>query len=237
MVATSIIFIRQWIEGLEPLYKILIMVAVGAFLLALIAYIFNWREKRKFEKIPDLLERMDKLALDYIEDFEFTLTPEDWNSLYGEYGSLLKIDFGLLKNALLKKDKEVLEREFQRITKAYDRHLNPSKKLEQSLTDLLDMGSILDCYNVRNIRSLQRKAPSANISNKVNEYYSWSEGFYCLLLSMKPLTEQPILRELMPIKVKAKKSQVRPLIERQTSTLISAVRESIEDYKQKRKGK
>jgi hypothetical protein len=54
-----------------------------------------------------------------------------------------------------------------------------------------------------------------------------------MLLGVKPLFDQPALREKMPAKVNAKKSQVRPMVDGQIANLIAGVRESIIKYKER----
>ena len=110
------------------------------------------------------------------------------------------------------------------------------------------MGSILDTYNVglgrlkatpqyqkldKKIKSLQREAPSAYISVKVNDYYTVSERLYVMLLGTKPLFDQPKLIERMPAKVNAKRSQIRPIVDGQIANLIAGVRESVIKYKER----
>ena len=118
----------------------------------------------------------------------------------------------------------------------------------ESLADIGDMGSILDTYHAgigrlketkqyqkldKKIKALQRQAPSAYISVKVNDYYAISERLYTLILGVKPLYEQPLLVAKMPAKVKAKKSQIRPVVEGQISNLIAGVREAILKHKER----
>ena len=54
------------------------------------------------------------------------------------------------------------------------------------------------------IKALQRKAPSALISVRVNEYYRVSERLYIMLLGVKPLYEQSLVQ--VPARARAKKS-------------------------------
>ena len=180
-------FILQWKEGISTRQLIVILVAIFCFLLVAVILFLQWRERRKFENIPDVLEKMDKYVLDYIEDYNIQLSVEEWSSLFKEIGKLLNINLGQFQAAILRQDMELVEREFSRISKAYDRHAGIGKSIknmEQSLNDILDMGSMMDSYDIglenikktkeyhklsNKIKNLQRKAPSVNISNKVND--------------------------------------------------------------------
>jgi hypothetical protein len=188
------------------------------------------------------------MTWDFIDEFEFNLSQDAWSEMLKDYGVLLGMDFHRFTTAVISQDKNIVDEEFDRINKVYSRKLNPQKKLSESLADLRDMGGLLNSYNCglesitetlpyqklkSKIKSLQRKSPSMKISTKVNDYFYWSEGLYSILLSIKPLTEFP--KSKMPTKVSAKKSQIRPIIEGQINNLISGVRESIIEYKDRNK--
>ena len=209
----------------------------------------DWIRKRNIEKIPDLLEKIDKMTLDYIDNFNTSLSQEDWANMLAEYGVLIGMDFSRFKDSLLSGNKSVIDQESDRFSKAYNKKLNPQSKTEDSLASLRDMGGLLNSYHVglenltktpqyhklfTRIQSLQRTQVALNISVNVLEFFLRSEGLYCLLLSIKPIMEQSHIN-VMPTKLNAKKSQIRPVIEGQISVLISSVRESIVKYKDRNK--
>lgn len=243
--------IWSWIKNLEKVQIILFGIAAVFFLIVIIRLIMAWWYRRNIERIPDLIEKLDVMVSSYIDDFKFNLTEQEWKSINRDYSNVLGIDLTKLESELLKENnKEGIQRAYDSVIRAYEKKLDPENKTTESLTYLGDMGSILDKYNVglnnlketeqyqkldKKIKSLQRKAPSANISAKVNAYYRLSERCYILLLGVKPLLEQPTLSDRIPAKIYAKKSQIRPLIDGQIANLIAAVRESILKYKERKK--
>lgn len=241
--------IWTWIRDLDKVQIILFAVAAGCVLFVFLSLFIAWRQRRNIESIPDLIEKLDVLTSNYIDDFSFDLSKEEWKSLNRDYGSVLGIDLSRLETELPKEhNQKSIDRAYESVVKEYERKLDPQNKAAESLNYLGDMGSLLDTYNVglarlketeqyqklhKKIKSLQRKSPSAYISVKVNEYFTVSERLYIMLLGTKPLYEQPILREKVPAKVYAKKSQIRPLIDGQIANLIAGVRESITKYKER----
>jgi len=239
----------EWLSHLNTISFVSFWVVIGALILMLGTLGLDWMRQRDIERIPDLVEKMDILTSNFVDDFTPQLSEGEWRNLYRDYSVILGLNLDNLMNVLPKDyNKTLLEREFENINRAYVRKLDPQKKTEESLIYLGDMGSILDTYNVglgrlkatpqyqkldKKIKSLQRKAPSAYISVKVNDYYTVSERLYTILLGVKPLYEQPMLRELLPAKIKAKKSQIRPMVDGQIANLISGVRESIVKYKER----
>lgn len=239
---------NQWFDSLTSFGKVSFFVLVGALLSIAVVLVLNWFHKRDIEKILDLIEKLDVLTSNYVDDFNLELSPEEWTNINRDYSNLLGIDFSGLEVALKEGKQKQLETAFESVNRAYTRKLNPDNKTAESLTDIGDMGSILDTYNVglgrlkktqqyqkldKKIKALQRKAPSAYISVKVNEYYVVSERLYTMILGTKPLYDQPLLVSKMPSKVKAKRSQIRPIVDGQISNLIAGVREAIQKHKER----
>ncbi|MDD5701608.1 MAG: hypothetical protein PHU23_06100 [Dehalococcoidales bacterium] len=244
--------IWTWIKDLEQVQIILFGIAAAFFLIVIVRLIIAWWQRRNIERIPDLIEKLDVMVSSYIDDFSFDLTEQEWKGINRDYSNVLGIDLTNLEAEILKEhNKDGIGRAYDSVIRAYERKVDPENKTTESLTYLGDMGSILDKYNVglnnlketeqyqkldKKIKSLQRKAPSAYISAKVNAYYTLSERLYILVLGAKPLLEQPNLSDRIPAKIYAKKSQIRPLIDGQIANLIAAVRESILKYKERNMG-
>lgn len=238
-----------WIEDLTPMQKGLFIFASICFFLVFIRIFIAWWEKRNIENIPDFIEKLDVRVSNYIDDFELELSVDEWQGIYRDYSVILGIPLDNLIAILSKEhNRDILDREFESINRAYLKNLNPESKMAESLTYLGDMGGILDSYGVglkalrdsaqykklyNKIKTLQRKAPSAYISAKINEYFTVSERLYILLLGIKPLYDRPELRDKLPVKVNAKKNQVRPIVEGQISNLIAGVREAILKHKER----
>ncbi len=126
--------------------------------------------------------------------------------------------------------------------------LKHQDKKEATLENLLLMGEVLNDYKVglsnftatvpyqrlyRRVRILQEQLPNLESSNKVNDFFSWSEGFYCLLISTKPLMGESELMQVIPTKVKAQSKLMHRWVENNTANLITAVRESMTKAKEK----
>jgi hypothetical protein len=248
MVGAVGVFLRQWFHGIDTVQLILILVAVFGFLMVCVAYYLKWQRSRSVENIPELLSQIDQIALDFIDDYiPESEKPEE---LIDDLTSVLRLDSYQLKLAMKSKNKKRIEQELDRIVVQYERLLNPNKKTQETLTNLLLVASTLDDYhagigNIENspkyqklysrIKTLQKRAPTVEISIKINDYFNWSRGLYCVILSIKPLTSQHEVNELVPARAKATAKMFRPLVESNTATLISAVRESIYKSKESRK--
>jgi hypothetical protein len=250
MLGTIGLAFEKWFSGLSILGVVSFYVLAGCLLLMMVTLILNWKQKRDIERIPDLIEKLEVLVSNYVDDFELTLTKDDWLHLYDDYEQDLGIDLSGIKKILAsgERNKTALTKEYEKIDRAYSKKLDFQTKTEQALTDLGDMSSILDGYKAglrslkdtpqykkleKQIKSLQRKAPSAYISVKVNEYFVLSERLHYMVLGTKPLYSHPELRDIMPAKIKAKKSQIRPIVDGQIANLIAGVREAIVKYKER----
>lgn len=240
--------IYTWVKNLETIQIILFGIGAFCFLLVIVRWLIDRWQKHNIESIPDLIEQLDVLTSNYVDDFVFQLNEDEWTNLYQDYGKLLGINIDNLIVEFKKGDKSKIESEFNRLNEAYIKKLNPEMKTQESLSYLGDMSSILDTYNSgigrlketnqykkldKKIKTLQRKSPSALISVRVNDYYTVSERLYMMVLGVKPIYEYPIIKDNLPSKVKAKKSQIRPIVEGQVSNLIAGVRESIIKYKER----
>jgi hypothetical protein len=244
--------IWTWVKNLDTVQIVLLSIAAFCFLIVIINLIILWWQKRNIERIPDFIEKLDVMTSNFVDDFSFNLSQEEWKNLYKDYSNILGLDLTRLFIELPKEhNQDAIDRAFDSVARSYEKNLDPKNKTAESLTYLGDMGSILDKYNAglellkstpqyktldKKIKVLQRKAPSAYISIKVNEYYTVSDRLYIMLLGVKPLFDQPLVREKIPAKAYAKKSQIRPAIEGQVANLIAGVRESIIKYKERNKG-
>ena len=227
-------------------------ILVIGLLLLLITLFLNWKRKKEIERIPDLIEKLDVLASNWVDDFKMELSEDDWGKINQDYSSLFGLDLtGLEKSMREVKEgggKKNLERAFESVNRKYNQKLDPNNKTAESLANLGDMGSILDAYNsgfarlketsqyqklAKKIKSLQRQAPSAYISMQENDYFVVSERLYIMVLGTKPLYEQPLFAANLPAIVKAKKSQIRPVVDSQISNLIAGVREAILKHKER----
>lgn len=241
--------VYTWVKSLETSQLVLFAIGTFCFLLVFIRLVYDRWQRHNIEQIPDLIEKLDVMTSSFVDDFKIELSTENWENINKDYSNLLGLDLSGLVAALQDgDDKRKIERAFEDINRVYARKLDPDNKTGDSLANLGDMGSILDTYNVgfgrlketpqyqkldNKIKSLQRKAPSAYISIKVNDYYLVSERLYTMILGTKPLFDQPLLVAKMPAKVKAKKSQIRPVVDGQISNLISGVREAILKHKER----
>jgi len=227
-------------------------ILVGGLLLLLITLFLNWKRKKEIEGIPDLIEKLDVLTSNWVNDFKIELSDDDWGKLNQDYSSLFGLDLTGLEKAIKEVkeggNKKNLERAFESVNRKYNQKLDPNNKTAETLSNLGDMASILDTYNSgfarlketlqyqkldKKIKSLQRQAPSAYISNKINDYYLISERLYTIVLGTKPMFEQPLFASNLPAIIKAKKSQIRPVIDSQISNLIAGVREAILKHKER----
>ena len=242
--------VYTWAQNLQTPQLILFGIATFCFLLVFIRFIVDRWQKHNIERIPDLIEKLDVLTSNFIDDFTINLSTKQWTDICRDYGSILGLNIENLITVASRKtsSKDELSREFESFNRAYNRKLDPQNKTQETLVNLGDMGGLLDTYNVglsqlketnqykkldEKIKILQRKAPSAYISVKVNEYYSMSEKFYVMLLGIKPIYDHPELIGRLPAKINAKKGQIQPMVEGQIANLIAGVRESILKYKER----
>lgn len=120
--------------------------------------------------------------------------------------------------------------------------------MTETLLELQRFGGILDDYGLgldnikqtkqyrkldKKVKELMGRVYSAETSSKVNDFYNWSEGLYCALLSLKPFSDTPEIKEYVPIRDRQTAKLFKPLAERFLATLISSVRESIIKSKKK----
>lgn len=249
MVTASWAVLWVWIKQLDTVQIVLLAIAAFGILVIFVTAFISWWYRRNITKILDILSQIDQMTLDYIDSYEPNLSPEEYNSLLEELGELLDVKFERLKIAITTRSKTLIK-EFQRMCDNYTRLLDPSKKVSESLRDLLLMGDVLNEYGVglanitntpqykrlnERVKELQKIAPSAETSIRINDYFNWSKGLYCLVLSTKPITNQPDINRLLPVRARALSGVFRPLVEGNTATLITAVRESIEKPKRSRK--
>jgi len=164
----------------------------------------------------------------------------------------LRLNVRQLRIAVDQNDEKQIEQEYEKVLKQYDKFLNPKKKGEDVQQDLLLVSAYLNARNIglkqitdtqryhrlRNrVKALQKMVPSAAINMKINDYWRWTEGLYCILLTTKPVVLAPTIGKKIPPKMIASAGTVRPRIEEATALLISAVHESIETYKERHKEK
>jgi hypothetical protein len=245
------VFIKQLYQGIDSTELILILITLFCIIIASVIIFLQWRERRRYENLPYILEKRDNLVMEYIDRFEINLDDDNWVNLLKDYSQLMGFRIDNLLKVLPTKDENLIIKEFENTTKNFNNKTVPQKKTDETLVMLLDMGGILNSYNAglesitskpdlqkldKRIKSLQRKVPAVKISQAVNDYYQWSEGLYLIILATKSLYSYNLFKKSIPTKIKAKQSQVRPTIERQITNLISAVRESIVITKEKNKG-
>jgi hypothetical protein len=246
VVAVIIVVIRRWFESLDTIQTSALWVALVCLGIILLTYYWDWQRKRGVDKLPELLAQLDKLTLDYISNYTMVNPPE---ALLNDMASLMKMDIGDLKAAAYSGNKKRAEQAFIAFADKYGRYSNP-KKFQDNIMTLRLAGGLMNEYNVglvsitntpeyqriyQRIRNLRRRLPSAIISAKINEYFNQSVGLYSMLLSVKPFESLGTLRDTIPAQTRAHYEVMLPSIEGHMDTLISAVRESINDYKQKDK--
>jgi len=235
----------KWWSSLSMGQQIAFWVVIGGLAIVVLTYLMDWRRKRGIDRIPDLLAVIDQLTMEYIDEFSPEEISEDASD---SLARILGINISRLRVAVENGDEKQIDEEYQKVWKQYDRFLSPKNRIQDALQDLLYMSAFLDTQNMglkrvtntqkyhrlRNrVKSLQKMVPSANINLKVNEYWRWSEGLYCIALTTKPIMLVPNLKKKMPPKLIASAATVRPTIEQATSILISQVRESIINYKER----
>jgi len=249
MVGGAVIAAGKWLETLNDWQRGAFVVVLLCLLFIGLTYVLDWRRKRSIDSIPELLTRIDQMTLDYIDDYmSNTNTPK---ALVKDLAKLAGVNIDLLLSAAESQNKMRAEQEFERFINRYERLANPKKVTENILTLRL-MGALMSDYNeglaslttnekyqniYQRIKQLQRRSPSAEISTKVNEYFHQSEGWYSLLLSIKPFVHLGGLKQLIPAKVRALSNIMRPMVEGHTATLIAAISESIEKHKNRGKEK
>jgi hypothetical protein len=246
VVAVIIIFIRQWLKSLDAIQTVALWVTLSCLGLIIVTYYLDWQKKRNVDKIPELLAQLDTLTLDYIENYRAVPTPE---TLLNDLAKIFNVDIGELKAAAFSGNKKRAETEFERFTNNFSKYAN-AKKFQENIMTLRLAGGLMNEYHVglasitntqeyqhiyQRVRILRRRAPSAAISAKINEYFNESEGLYSLLLSVQPFASLGSLKEMIPARIRAQQDVTLPIIEGHLDTLISSVRESIDDYKHKNK--
>ena len=245
VVAVIILIIREWLESLDTIQTIAIWIALVCLGVILLTYFLDWQRKRNVDKIPELLANLDKLTLDYIDNYAIS-SPE---GLVDDLASLFNMNIGELKAASHSGSKKRAELAFQDFTARYERYHN-SKKFQDNIMSLRLAGGLMNEYHVglasitntkdyqrlyERIKYLRRRLPSAYIATRVNEYFHQSEALYSMLLSVKPFENLGDLKSLISAKTRAHTEVIHSIVEDYVGTLISAVRESIDDYKQKNK--
>ena len=237
----------KWLSQLNAWQAVAFYVLIGALVLIAFTFAWDWQRKRSIESIPDLLARIDQLTLEYIDDFTpKSISLDIIRGLAKLIGAEAHVD-GLIM-AVEKGNKQKVEQELEEISKQYDRFVSPKKRTEDTLQNLLFISGFLNANNVglecvtdhekyhqlyTRVRYLQKMLPSAETNIKINEYWRWSEGLYSILLSIKPIVHMPKFDEMVPPKFTAGRQLMRPTIEGLTAIYISAVRESIQKYKER----
>lgn len=244
VVAVIIIVIRRWLGSLDTIQTSALWVALVCLGLIIVTYYLDWQRKRSVDKIPELLAQLDKLTLDYIDNYSMVSTPE---TLLDDLASLMNMNISELKAAAHSGNSKRAEQAFGAFAEKYGRYSNP-KKFQDNIMTLRLAGGLMNEYDVglasitntpeyqriyQRVRYLRRRVPSAIISSKINEYFHQSEALYSMLLSVKPFESLGKLREMIPARMRAHNDVLLPTLESYMDTLISAVRESINDYKQK----
>ncbi len=241
--------IWTWARGWDPVQKALFSLATFLLLYVVIYLIVRWWQRHNIESIADKIDELDNLTVNYIDNCMCQLKPEEWKAMLNDYGVLLGISFHRYAKAWEDNDKAVMEQEYDRISKAYGSKLSPKDKFGTSIGDLRDFGGLLDKYGIglkalkgskrhqrlsKAITNLQRQLPAVSISSRVNQYFYESDGYYNLMLSIKPLTGPSTGKESrIPTKVEVRIGQMRPIVEGRVSDLIASVRESVVAYRER----
>jgi hypothetical protein len=246
VVAVVVVFIRKWLESLDTIQMVALWVALACLGIIVLTYLLDWRRKRSIDKIPELLARLDELVLDYIEGYDMPKVPE---TLLDDLARVLNLNIGELKAAARSGDKKQAEQAFTRFQQRYEGYSNP-KKFSEQIMNMRLAGALMNENNVgldsitntqeyqriyQRVRALRKQLPSRTISTKINEYFHQSEALYSMLLSIKPFENLATLRDIIPARIRAGHDVTLPIVEGYIDTLISAVRESINEYKQKGK--
>jgi amino acid permease len=72
IVAVIILVIRKWLESLDTIQTAALWVALVCVGLIVVTYYLDWQRKRNVDRMPELLAQLDKLTLDYINDYTKT---------------------------------------------------------------------------------------------------------------------------------------------------------------------
>jgi hypothetical protein len=236
-----------WVQDWDIVQRSLFGLAGFCFLVILLIIIRTWWRNREIEQLPNMIERLDSYAMTWIDDSKRSISVDDWQSLMRDYGTILGFDFRPFTAAMLGQDQKRMDEQLEKVLKAYNKKFIPEQtdKLTPSIITLRDMAGVLDKYDMglkalkdtsqyqllhSRIRVLQRQLPSALISARINEFFIHSDGYYCLLIATQGLLNPPTDLK-MPTKILARREQIRPLIEGQIATLITAIREGIIAYK------
>lgn len=248
VVAVFIIVLGNWLATLNTIQITALWIAGVCLALIIFTYYLDWSRKRSIDNIPELLAQLDQLTLDYIDGYIIKNAPE---ALLNDLAKMMNMDIGNLKTAACSGNKKQAEQAFAQFVEKSSRYSNP-KKFQENIMTLRLMGGLMNEYDsglarvtntaeyqrvYRRIQQLRKRLPSAVISAKINEYFHQSDGLYSVLLSIKPFESLGTLKEMIPARIRAHSDVMRPIIEGHINTLISGVRESINDYKQRGKSR
>jgi hypothetical protein len=250
MIAAITVVVGQWMSSLNTLQIVALYVVIGCLLIIGITFFTDWRRKKNVDSIPELLSKLDQMALDYIDAYDRQLSKEDSDLLLRDTEDILRINFRTLRKAMEEKDRKRVQTEFQQLLAQISRVIDFKKDPGKSLNTLQVMAETLDEYKVGlanlqgvegyqrihgRVKGLQRRIAHQDTNVKINAYFNWSRGLYSLALTIKPLISSPE-RDLLPVSARAMKGMFRPMIQDHTTSLISAVSESIAKNKERRKG-
>ena len=140
--------ILYFIQDIEPESKVLYSIGLFCFLAVFIRFAYDRWQKHSVERIPDLVDKLDTMIWDYIDNFEYQMPENDWAAMVKEYGQLLGMDFHRFITATLEQKQDIINEEFEKISKAYNRKLNTENKMVQTIGDLRDMGELLNKYDI-----------------------------------------------------------------------------------------
>lgn len=248
IVVTVGLLILEWFTTLNTGQWVLLGIGL-AFLFGIgVTYFLDWMRRKNIDNIPELLTKLDKLTVDHID--EFNTESDKPEMLLDDLSKLWNVDIVRLKTAAREKNQRAIGEELERINGKFGDYVARRKGGKDVLTNLLLIAGTLDDYNVglaritdttdyhnlyKRIRNLQKQVPIVDVNTKINEYFRWSYALYSVLLSTKPILNLVELKELIPIKIRANNHLIRNTVEDQTATLISAVRQSILEAKQRDK--
>jgi hypothetical protein len=236
----------KWIGPLDWVQKLSIGIAVFCLLVIFITAFITWWKKRNIEKISSMISQLDEIVRRYVGNFTPEITDEESYNLSSDLGDLFHFNVTGITSAIKAKDKRRIAFQMEQFSKKIPTLIDPEKRTNESLKTLMLMAGLMNDHHVGlneikntpnyqiiydKIKALQQIVPNAETNIKINNYFNWSDGLYSLLLSIRFISDKPEMLELMPAEGKATKNFLQPLIEGNTATLISAVRESIEKNK------
>ncbi|PVV84018.1 hypothetical protein [Dehalogenimonas alkenigignens] len=251
MIASTVgLALRQWALGLDTEQRVYIIIGFAGVGLVILSLILKWAETRRIDNLPVLLGKLDFMVAEYVDKTDINLSEDETNTLFKEQCELFKMDYGKFIAAMKSKDKARVKKAFTDMGESRARLLevDPKKSTKDTLHKIMHFGALLDNHDVglerlkqtpqykklyNRIQKLIHLSPSALINMRTNDYFNWSEGLYCSILSNKQITNNPEFTDCLPVEALTSARMMRQLVERTNATLITSVREAIRDSRKK----